>query len=92
MNRPRPAILCCSVSGETSPNIQKVYDWLFQRITKQQDAPIDVSILETPAGFEPNSDAVAGQIGDYLEHHLQNHHPAINIIPVRKKRHPFQPG
>ena len=87
-----PGYIVLLGSGETSPNIQKVYDWLFQRITKKQDAPIDVSILETPAGFEPNSDAVAGQIGDYLEYHLQNHRPAINIIPVRKKGTHFSPN
>ncbi len=74
-------------SGETSPSIRKVYDDLFQNV----QAPVNVSILETPAGFEPNSDYVAGQIGAYLEKHLQNHRPAISIIPARKRGTTFSP-
>lgn len=74
-------------SGETSPNIRKVYDWLFQQI----DAPIDVAILETPAGFEPNSFDVADQIGQYLKKHLQNYRPNVAIIPARKKGTNFSP-
>lgn len=68
-------------SGETSPNIRKVYDRLFNRL----ETPIKAAILETPAGFEPNSAAVAGQIGAYLEKHLQNYQPQISIVPARKK-------
>lgn len=74
-------------SGETSPSIRKVYDWLFQQI----DAPIDVAILETPAGFEPNSFDVADQIGQYLKKHLQNYKPNVSIIPARKKGTDFSP-
>ncbi|MEM7539492.1 MAG: cysteinyl-tRNA synthetase [Chloroflexota bacterium] len=68
-------------SGETSPSIRKVYDWLF----RQLEIPTRVSILETPAGFEPNSDYVAGQIGTYLEKRLQNYHPQVSILPARKR-------
>ena len=76
-SKPGPIVLLGS--GETSPNIRRVYDDLFHRFVP----PVNVSILETPAGFEPNSDYVAGQIGAYLEKHLQNHRPAVSIIPAR---------
>ena len=82
---PGPIVLLGS--GETSPNIRKVYDELFGA----QPAPVAVSILETPAGFEPNSDQVAGQIGLYLEKHLQNYSPAISIIPARKRGTAYSP-
>ena len=82
---PGPVILLGS--GETSPNIRKVYDALFST----QEAPVKVAILETPAGFQPNSDDVAGQIGRYLEKHLQNHQPEISIVPARKRGTPFSP-
>lgn len=82
-----PGLVVLLGSGETSPSIRKVYDWLFKRI----DAAIDVAILETPAGFEPNSYDVAKQIGDYVEKHLQNHRPKVSIIPARKKGTGFSP-
>lgn len=85
MVKPGPVVLLGS--GETSPNIRKVYDRLFARLTP----PVRTAILETPAGFEPNSDFVAEQIGDYLRKHLQNHRPAVDIIPARKKATAFSP-
>ena len=84
---PVPGPIVLLGSGETSPNIRKVYDELF----RTRIAPIEVSILETPAGFEPNSDHVAGQIGIYLERHLQNYRPAISIIPARKRGTAYSP-
>lgn len=50
-----------------------------------------IAILETPAGFEPNSDRVAGKIGDYLARRLQNYAPQVNVLPARKKGTPFSP-
>ena len=83
--RPGPIVLLGS--GETSPNIRKVYDELFQTL----ETPVRIAILETPAGFEPNSDYVARQIGDYLEKRLQNYRPQISIVPARKRGTPFSP-
>ena len=74
-------------SGETSPHIRKTYDWLFQQL----ETPVSVSILETPAGFEPNSEDVAGQVGEYLEKHLQNYRPQVSVIPARKRGTDFSP-
>jgi len=85
--RCEPGLIVLLGSGETSPSIRKVYDWLFERM----DAKIDVAILETPAGFEPNSFDVADQIGIYLKKHLQNYRPNISIIPARKKGTEFSP-
>lgn len=82
---PGPVILLGS--GETAPNMQKVYTWLFERIAP----PVRAAILETPAGFELNSGAVAGQIGRYLEHRLQNFAPQVTVIPARKRGTPFSP-
>lgn len=74
-------------SGETSPDMQRVYRWLFQQIPP----PVRVAILETPAGFEVNSQHVAAQIGTYLEHHLQNFAPQVTIVPARKRGTAFSP-
>jgi hypothetical protein len=83
----RPGLVVLLGSGETSATIRKVYNWLFER----SDSPIHIGILETPAGFEPNSDRVAGQIADFMEKHLQNFRPRISMVPARKRGTPFSP-
>ncbi len=74
-------------SGETQPAMRKVYDWVFEHL---EERPY-VSILETPAGFEPNSADVAGAIGDYLRKRLQNYRPDITVIPARHRSTPHSP-
>lgn len=74
-------------SGETSPSGQKIHDWLF----RQLPAPPQIAILETPAGFEPNSAEVAGQTAVFLQKRLQNYHPATAVIPARKRHTAFSP-
>jgi hypothetical protein len=50
-----------------------------------------MAILETPAGFELNSAQVAGRIGEFLCHHLQNYQPQVTVVPARKRGTPFSP-
>ncbi len=75
-------------SGETAPGGQKIFDFLFQLISPSPR----VAILETPAGFELNSPLVAGNVGDFIERHLRNYNPEIQIVPARKKGTPFSPN
>ncbi len=77
----RPGLIALFGSGETSSSGRKVHDYLFRRLP----TPVRVAILETPAGFQPNSDAVAGKIKQFLEHSLQNFRPDVEVIPARKK-------
>jgi hypothetical protein len=74
-------------SGETAPGGQRIFDTLFQLT----DPSPQVKILETPAGFELNSDQVASSVGRFIKHHLQNYNPDIEIIPARKKDTPNSP-
>lgn len=74
-------------SGETSPSGRKVQDWLFRRLPQ----PIRVAVLETPAGFQPNSAHVAGQVADFMRHHLRNYDPQVTVVPARKRGTPFSP-
>ncbi len=71
-------------SGETAPNMQAVYTQLFSEI----GAPVRMAIVETPAGFEPNAAAVAGQVAAYVERRLQNFRPLVWQIPARTRSHP----
>ncbi len=68
-------------SGETSASGRRAFDWLMSRI----DRPIHVAILETPAGFQPNSDLVAGKVADFLRERLQNYRPEVTVIPARRR-------
>ena len=68
-------------SGETAPGGRRIFDFLIQLTAPSPR----VKILETPAGFELNSDQVAIKVGEYIKHRLQNYHPDIEIIPARKK-------
>ena len=87
----QPGPLLLMGSGETAPGAQKIYHWLFSRIRARTGEDVRVAILETPAGFEPNSSYVAGQVGAYIQRRLQNFHPRIEIVPARKKGTPYSP-
>lgn len=68
-------------SGEISPTGRKIHDFLFSKLPK----PVQVAILETPAGFQPNVDLVTLQIKEFMEKSLQTYNPGISIIKARKK-------
>mgnify|MGYP001818929009 CR=1 FL=1 len=74
-------------SGETSPAAQRIHHEVMSRLS----TPVRAAIIETPAGFEPNSDHVAGQIGESMRHHLRNHDPQVTIVPARKRGTPLSP-
>lgn len=74
-------------SGEISPSARKVYDDVLRRLSP----PIRVAVLETPAGFEPNSPQVAERVADFLRHNLQNYRPQVTVVPARKRGTPFSP-
>ena len=83
----QPGLITLFGSGESAPSAQKIYHALFSALS---EAP-RVAILETPAGFEPNSDDVAGQVAAYLQKRLQNFRPALSVVPARKRGTPFSP-
>ncbi|HEY3488608.1 MAG TPA: hypothetical protein VGK27_00640 [Candidatus Deferrimicrobiaceae bacterium] len=86
---PDPGPVALFGSGETS----RVGGNVFERLAARGGGhgPYRISILETPAGFEPNSDRVAGRIADFLRRRLENRRPEIEIIPARQRDTPFSP-
>lgn len=74
-------------SGETSATGRAIHEAAMRDLP----APVRVAILETPAGFEPNSALVAGKVGAFLAHRLQNYQPRVSIIPARRKHSPYSP-
>jgi len=83
----RPGLVALFGSGETSASGRKIHDWLLDRLSQ----PIQVAVLETPAGFEPNSAQVAAHVADFFRHHLKNYRPQVTVVPARKRGTPFSP-
>ncbi len=69
-------------SGETSLAGGRV----FESLARVLPTPLRVVILETPAGFELNSNWVAGRIADFLAVRLHNYRPAITVVAARARR------
>jgi len=76
-----PGAVALLGSGETTPSAGVIYDL----VTRGETAPLPVAILETPAGFQPNSDRVANKVADYLRVRLQNLRPEIALLPARAR-------
>ena len=74
-------------SGETSLAGGRV----FESLAKVLPTPLRVAVLETPAGFELNTDRVAGRVADFLAARLQNYKPQVSVIPARSRGGPFSP-
>jgi cyanophycinase-like exopeptidase len=82
---PGPIILFGS--GETSPSGQKIFDAVLRRMPLSPS----VALLETPAGFELNSDRVIGRVGEFLRHNLQNYQPRVVTVPARNRLSAYSP-
>ncbi len=74
-------------SGETS----RAGGQIFETLARTLPQPLRIAILETPAGFELNSQQVAGRVADFMKTRLQNYTPTIDVIPARKRGTPLSP-
>ena len=83
----RPGLIALFGSGETSSQGRKIHDYLMARLP----APVQVAILETPAGFQPNVVDVNDKIKQFLEKSLQNFKPAVTLIEARRKGSAYDP-
>ncbi len=79
-----PGQLALFGSGEAAPAGRQVHEMLFQEL----GTPPRVAILETPAGFQPNSAWVAGQLAEFIEQSLQNFRPRVTVVPARRRDGP----
>ncbi|HSL46617.1 MAG TPA: hypothetical protein VK897_24495 [Anaerolineales bacterium] len=74
-------------SGETSLAGGRIFESLARTI----EGPLQIALIETPAGFELNSAQVVGRVGDFMKSRLQNYKPVVHVIPARKKNSDFSP-
>ncbi len=87
MTDPTPGLIVLLGSGETLPSSGQTHEFVAQRLPPNPR----IVILETPAGFEPNSDLVAHKIKEFLTIRLQNYHPSIEVLPARRRGTAFSP-
>lgn len=74
-------------SGETGKHGRLVQEQVLARHAR----PVAVTIVETPAGFQPNVDAVTGKLHDFYERNLQNLRPVVTVASARRKGSDFDP-
>jgi len=86
---PTPGRVLLFGSGEASPMAGPAYETLLRRMGRSTSPRI--AVLETPAGFEPNSPQVAGRIADFLRRRLASFSPHVEVVPARKRGTPFSP-
>jgi hypothetical protein len=84
---PQPGLIALLGSGETSPAGRKMHDYLLARLPRSST----VAVLETPAGFQPNVEHVAGKIVEFLVERLRNYDPRVLVVQARKRGTPFDP-
>lgn len=81
MENKTPGLIVLLGSGETMPSSGKTHEFVAKRLPENGR----IAILETPAGFEPNANMVAGKIKTFLEKRLQNYNLEIQQLPAHKK-------
>src|SRR5258708_38776854 len=68
-------------SGEASPTARRVHAAALAQVLP----PIRACVLETPAGFEPNSARVAGRLADFLSQRLSPFDVQVEVVPARRR-------
>ena len=87
MHKRRTGPIVLFGSGEASPTARRVHAAALGGLTP----PIRACVLETPAGFEPNSARVAGRLADFLRQRLSPFQPEVVVVPARRRGTPFSP-
>lgn len=80
--RPAKHFLLLFGSGETSSSSVDIYRQTFLQLNKRH---LKISLITTPAGFQPNVDHVYGEIKDFFISSLPDFNLVVNIIPANNK-------
>lgn len=76
-----PGPLVLFGSGETARSGRQVHEEVLSRFP----SPVRVAILPTPAGFQPNADAVAERLADFVRRSLVNHRPEVVVVDAKRR-------
>lgn len=83
----RPGAVVLFGSGETAAVGREALRWL--RASGRD--PCSVAVLETPAGFEVNAEAVAGRWARFLRRQSELRSAEVEQVPARRRGTPFTP-
>lgn len=75
-------------SGETGTVGRTIHRKVFQFLGKRDQR---AAVLETPAGFQPNSEFVANEVADVFRKSLGEFVSSISVIPSRRRGTDFSP-
>ncbi len=82
-----PGAIVLFGSGETGPVGRLALRWLVE----SHGRPSSVAVLETPAGFELNADAVARRWADFLAKQAEAEGVEFSQLPLRRRDAPDGP-
>jgi cyanophycinase-like exopeptidase len=74
-------------SGETARQGRQVQEEILRNLA----SPVNVAILVTPAGFQPNAAFVVEKLRAFVERSLQNYKPRIRLVHANRKGGPGDP-
>ena len=74
-------------SGETARQGRQVQE----EVLRTLPIPVQVAILETPSGFQPNAAYVVEKLRGFVERSLQNYKPQITQVDALRKGGPGDP-
>jgi cyanophycinase-like exopeptidase len=77
---PGPGRIAILGSGETAPAGRRV---LFD-LLRQTAEPRAIAVLDTPAGFQPNHERVAGKVAEFIAASLAELRPQPRVIETRR--------
>lgn len=83
----RPGAIVLFGSGETAAAGREALHWL----PASGREPRSAVVLETPAGFEANAEAVAGRYARFLRRQPELHGARVSQVPARKRGTPLSP-
>jgi cyanophycinase-like exopeptidase len=87
MDKNIPGIVVLFGSGETLDTGRKIQRNILFDLPRGQH----IAVVETPAGFQPNSHAIAQGLADVFTHSLKEFISDVTIVPARKKETSFSP-
>lgn len=76
----QPGRIALIGSGETAARGGQA----FELLARQIPGPLNIVVMETPAGFELNATQVAARVANYIQKRLQNYRPRIDLVAARR--------
>lgn len=86
--KPKKRFLLLFGSGEIAPTSVDIYRSTFLQLGKRD---LKISLITTPAGFQPNVSSVYGEIKDFLLAALPDFNLSIQVLPINTQHDANKP-